>query len=222
MPKAPRQFTLTCWWSVLLSFICVFDRVLLAVLHFPPTEEWAHTKPSSPVCLAAGHGLVHKGFAFSSSESQLRCGQAKSRGLGGQSGWWLRKILSVVSDLQAGRTDWTGKMEGWNENLFGNIFFLWRKSLLPMRKSYYFFFKSGIINGIFNLSWLLCFLLLSSCRKISCLRLSLNNHIYICQVVTLKLSRLAGKKSYPYLIDTWRLLWKNGFTPLNSWQIPTR
>lgn len=121
MPKAPRQFTLTCWWSVLLSFICVFDRVHLAVLHFPPTEEWAHTKPSSPVCLAAGHGLVHKGFAFSSSESQLRCGQAKSRGLGGQSGWWLRKILSVVSDLQAGRTDWTGKMEGWNENLFGKL-----------------------------------------------------------------------------------------------------
>lgn len=115
-------------------------------------------------------------------------------------------------------------------NLLGSLEFFLICSIFPScgRKSskeekLLVSFKSGIINGIFNLSWLLCFLLLSSCRKISCFRLSLNNHIYICQVVTLKLSRLAGKKkSYPHLIDTWRLLWKNGFTPLNSWQIPTR
>lgn len=45
----------------------------------------------------------------------------KARGGGRQGVWWLRKILCVISDLQAGRTDGTGKTEGWNKNLFGKL-----------------------------------------------------------------------------------------------------
>lgn len=68
-------------------------------MHF---EEKAHTKPSSPVCLAAGRGLVHKGFAFSSSESHSDVAKLKA---GAWEGRVVRKILSVVTDPQAGRTD---------------------------------------------------------------------------------------------------------------------
>lgn len=83
--------------------------------------------------------------------------------------------------------------------VFSNLqyFYLVEEKSSSNEEKLLFSFKSGIINGIFNLSWLLCFLILRSCTKISCLRLSLNNHIYICQIVTLKLSRLAGKKKLP-------------------------
>lgn len=132
----------------------------------------------------------------------------------------MNNLCSFLTSYTA--TDWHF---GFSEFfLISNIFFfLVEEKPSSNEEKLLFSFKSGSINGIFNFSWLLRFLLLSNCRKISCLRLSLNHHIYIRQVVTLKLSRLAGKKkSCPHLIDTWRLQWKNGFTPLNSWQIPTR
>lgn len=63
------------------------------------------------------------------------------------------------------------------------LFFLQGKSLLPVRKSYFALSNFAVQTTVLclNLSRLLCFLFLSSCRKISWLNLSLNNHIYIYQ-----------------------------------------